>query len=447
MKVHSLANLKWVAVPALAGFACLANSAPLHKKTAKQQVTSRSPQGLLDRKLLLGNWGGYRSTLEDKGIKFSSGYKGEFGKSLSGGIKSGGSGYASQIYAGFYVNLKKLTGKNFGTFHFNLDDRFGTGVKNVGSNFPIEEVNGGQFFRITNISYKKTFLNDLLQARVGYYPFGNYYGKLPMMCKFETGAICGHIKTIPFGSVGWSDYPTPTWGGSLRVNFRQDAYGQIGLFDANPNRGKKDYAFNLGFSGSTGVTIPIELGYTPAFDNGKLPGYYKLGGYFGTSNRPDVANHHKTRNNLYGIYALAEQTIFSLGENPKSGVRLFFGGGWSDPKVATYTESEIAGLIVQGFLKSRPDDFVDFGYFRSQVNSKVIAQQTQVEISQFSNGLISEFHPLASAETDYEVGYHAQLTPWLALQPNVQYRHQPGAFSYRHISDNWAFGLKTTVKF
>lgn len=41
-------------------------------------------------------------------------------------------------------------------------------------------------------------------------------------------------------------------------------------------------------------------------------------------------------------------------------------------------------------------------------------------------------------------GYGLQATPWLLIQPNIQYVIGPGTYSYNKIVPNaWIFGLET----
>ena len=44
--------------------------------------------------------------------------------------------------------------------------------------------------------------------------------------------------------------------------------------------------FKLGTSGATGAIVPSEVGWQPRFGADRLPGHYKIGGYYDTSEAP-----------------------------------------------------------------------------------------------------------------------------------------------------------------
>ena len=53
--------------------------------------------------------------------------------------------------------------------------------------------------------------------------------------------------------------------------------------------------------------------------------------------------------------------------------------------------------------------------------------------------------PRLDHEQILELTYSAQLTPWLSIQPDVQYIIHPGASNA--LSDEWAVGLRASVAF
>ncbi len=58
---------------------------------------------------MLGDWGGLRTRLYEKGIDFQFGYANEFGTNTQGGVKRW-AGYADQSQAGATFNLERLFG-------------------------------------------------------------------------------------------------------------------------------------------------------------------------------------------------------------------------------------------------------------------------------------------------------------------------------------------------
>jgi carbohydrate-selective porin OprB len=60
-----------------------------------------------------------------------------------------------------------------------------------------------------------------------------------------------------------------------------------GRLPGHPNEGDSDKGFDLSFS-STGVLVPLEVGWLPSKDTGRFPGIYKIGGYYNSSDTPTV---------------------------------------------------------------------------------------------------------------------------------------------------------------
>jgi porin len=77
----------------------------------------------------------------------------------------------------------------------------------------------------------------------------------------------------------------------LKFNLTGFGYFEFAVFDDNPKYlGVQDELTPVFFPGSTGALIPVELGWLPTFGNGTLPGSYKIGAWYDTSNAPNVVD-------------------------------------------------------------------------------------------------------------------------------------------------------------
>ena len=72
-----------------------------------------------------------------------------------------------------------------------------------------------------------------------------------------------------------------------------------------------------------------------------------------------------------------------------------------------------AGLVASGLLPDRPDDELGIAMAMARNGSGYITAQQQAEL------------PVSPAETAIELSYLAQITPWLAAQPDIQYVISP----------------------
>ena len=73
---------------------------------------------------MLGDWGGLRTRLYEKGIDFQFGYANEFGTNTQGGVKRW-AGYADQSQAGATFNLERLFGVKDAIFQVTFTERTG----------------------------------------------------------------------------------------------------------------------------------------------------------------------------------------------------------------------------------------------------------------------------------------------------------------------------------
>lgn len=127
-----------------------------------------------DTNSLFGGWNGERASLVDQGITLRGDYVGEAMGIVDGGLDTGAR-YAQQVRVGMDLDMGKLAGWNGGTIHFTLNDRRGnsTSADLVGNRFPIQEAYGGQYTRLSELSYDQKFNDGRSYFKLGYYAMGN----------------------------------------------------------------------------------------------------------------------------------------------------------------------------------------------------------------------------------------------------------------------------------
>jgi porin len=75
---------------------------------------------------------------------------------------------------------------------------------------------------------------------------------------------------------------------------------------------------------------------------------------------------------------------------------------------------------VRGPFPDRPDDSIAIGWTRSRLAPKWRAVQQ------------ADGTDTAAAEEAFEITWRAAITPWFALQPNLQHVRHPGGTSAAH---------------
>ncbi len=421
----------------LSSAAVLGFAGAAHAQSAQAQ-SSQAQGSLLDsfltRQTLTGNWNGGRTRLADAGLTFKGAYVGEFADAFSGGNRQG-NGYAQQLGIGVDADLGKIFGLEGGTLHFGFNQRQGRSVSSdfIGNKLAVQEVYGaGETLRVTEISYEQNFANKVVNTKIGFYSMGNDFGGTPMLCDFQNVGFCAHPQNLP-NSSGWSDYPTAKWGGRIKITPVRSFYVEVGAYDVNPSYALKENGMKVSTSGSTGALIPIEAGYTSALGAAKMPGHYKIGAYYDTSEAASVTDTDEMESGRYGFYFLADQMVMSFDGGPTRGLYGFAQVSYSDPTTATFQGTVVGALIAQGLFPARPNDYIDIGYVRAIINQRAL------DAAEAANATLTD---LSDGEGVLEFGYGFQATPWLQIHPNMQYVMDPGTFSYKHIPNAWAFGLQ-----
>ncbi|WP_077517970.1 carbohydrate porin [Rhodanobacter sp. C03] len=371
----------------------------------------------------------FRQDLHDEGIDLAAHYINET-MSNTAGYKGTGTDWAQQFDIGASFDLGKLGVWSDAIARFAMSDRTGrsTAADYTGSYFAYQEIYGqGQNTRIDELSIEKTLPAQGVAIKVGFYPLGNDFGTLPYVCNFVNVAFCGHPQSLPTNS-GWSDGPAGRWGGRIKWHITDSVTLQAGAFDVNPLVTRRQDGFKLSLTGSTGVLVPVELGYQIGKDPSDYAGTYKIGAYYDSSNTPDLANPHMADDGRYGLYVEAAQQVFKAGPGLRNGLALFAIYTISDQATAKFKDYVEAGLAYRGLIPGRDLDLLSLGYVRADINSRLQAQMALTG------------QPVQTSEELLELNYTIQVLPSLTFRPDVQYDIRPGALSNR--PDTWVFGAQ-----
>lgn len=403
----------------------------------------QSLENWLTQPTMTGDWGGLRTALRQEGFNIRAAYIGEYAYSFSGGKRIGGD-YAQQFALGMDVDMGKVAGWTGGTFHISLNAREGrnTTADYIGNKIDVQEIYGdGQNFRLAELSYQQSLFNNFLDLKAGWMSWGDDFGRTGILCDFENDAFCAHPVSLPSNS-GWSDYPLAHWGGRVRFYLPDDVYAEFGVFQVNPTYALHDNGFKLSVEGSTGVIIPVEFAKTVKIGPAELPGHYKIGGYYDTSQAADITNASLSYKGRYGGYVLVDQMVWSFQPGTDRGLIVVGNATISDMRTSQIPFYFTAALVAQGPLTVRPHDFIAIGYVRDVVNSNLISKEKSLLEAQ---GV--EDPELELGENIVELAYGLQATPWMQIHPNVQYIGNPGAFSFKHVPGAWVFGAHVGLTF
>jgi len=118
------------------------------------------------------------------------------------------------------------------------------------------------------------------------------------------------------------------------------------------------------------------------------------------------------RDSSMGGYALVERPLARWGDRRLDGfVRL----GLSEPKTEEIAAAYSAGLVLGGRLLGFEEEALGVAFTTAQTGGP------------HRRSRAAQGEPVDKHETAVELTYRAQVTPWLAVQPDVQYVINPGA--------------------
>ena len=340
-------------------------------------------------------------------------------------------------------DLGKLYGLNNGDrIQLTINDRRGNSASEdlVGNRLPIQENYGGLYTRLTELSYERTLFTPALNVKLGYMAMGNDLGGLDsgILCNFMNAGFCGHPLNMSGGS-GWANYPNAHLGARVKYDFSPAWQLRVAAFNVDPSsNGNSSRAWHLGPKHTTGTVVPIELVYKHA---GTLPGEYKLGYYYDSSDVKRIGS-NKTVSGRGGHYLLIDQAVWASSTSAGRVLHAFGQYSAASEAASPFSKWYGAGVVLYKPFEGRPRDTVALGYGRAVPNPR--SRDVQ-ELAAFNAG--TDYPNLNNAEQLIELSYGYQAMPWLMLRPDVQYIIEPGAFSGTEIDNALVLGLQVKAVF
>lgn len=274
----------------------------------------------------------------------------------------------------------------------------------LGNRMSAQEIYGGEYTRLTELSYERNLFSPDLSSKIGFMVMGTDFGGMPILANFVSAGFCAHPLTMASGS-GWGNYPTAHWGGRLRYNATPSLTLQTALFQVNPDYNmRSSKAFAMPINGSTGAIMPVEAIIN---NNAFLNGQYKAGWYYDSSDYPKIGSDGKSSGRT-GAYMLVDQAIWRDAQDPANMLRLFGQAATSNAATSPMRRWYSVGLVKKKPFASRANDTISLGYGRAVPNPRMR------DVQQAKAPSLDEAHMIASldyGEQVLELNYGAQVTP------------------------------------
>ena len=393
-------------------------------------TAATAQQAWLERQNLTGDWNGVRPALSAYGIQPYLTYTGLLWSNLAGGDKSGVqlNGY---LDCGVEVDLAKLGAWDGLGFHADFHWWQGREPTNklIGGvlAMALSDWEAADTFRVYNIYARQAFADDRLVIKLG---------QLAADTDFMVSRYGGTFLNAAFGDLPSQNlnidapvYPLAAPGFFASTRPWPWLAGRFGAYTADAG---DDVAGNHGFDwalgNNAGYTFFSELAATAP--DGRLPGTYTLGGIYDTGGSEQFGTGME-RSSHYELYLMGDQALLAdAHDTPTVGVFARISGSPQDARTVVGVYAD-AGIAWFGPLASRPRDVLGVA----------------VSVLRFTQGFQQQSRavgtPVSSGETLLEVTYQAALTPWLVVQPDLQFFFDP-AFSRR---DAYALGSQLVAIF
>lgn len=364
---------------------------------------------------LTGTWFGLRETLTQRGITPSINYTTDVLGNPVGGRRQG-IAYAGQLNLDLSFDLGKLAGLDGLTFGISGNWASGTDLStdDIGNFFIVAQAFAGDRVRLYTLYLDQSLFEGRLDVKVGRFAPGDDFLSWPQYTFFVNIALNPAVFATQVNVPGFTAAPIGTWGGRVRAKPVDSFTATVGMYYSDSSRDLANTAgIDFGFSGSgAGYLAMAEFAYLLNQGEGAngMSGTYRVGGYYDSNRYPTFRDPQTLRRGNWGVYLLGDQIIYrEPGPESQRGLALF-GAFVAAPLQSINTIPFFAsgGLVYRGLLPRRPKDITGLAAY----------------VGAFSRDL-----PGQGVETVLELTYSMSLTPWLTVQPDIQYVINPAGRS------------------
>ena len=427
----------------------------LGASAAAQSALPGDPQSssteLLSRKYALGDWGGERSALAEKGITFDFFYITDLQANPSGGLQQRQAGW-ERFRGTIDINFDRMIQWQGLSFHATGLWQSGPNLGgNIGTLANPSDLVSQHATRLDAFWVQQALFHNRLRLRAGQLAGLDLYGLQEYGGTWLMEPL-GYAFGNLFGSIFESFNPAGTPGAEILVAPTTHFYVKSSVMAGNRDPYKQDptgfhfairnsanFLFEAGYLWGVNRCWPTEVGPppppctdTPVVATGKTyPGAVKFGAIYNDGKFPNPAGIKSSGN--YLIYGMASQALFRAEEGSNRGLDATFGFDYTPGDVSRENVQITAGARINAPFESRRSDRIGIGFVYSKISDS------------FSNFGELLGGPRLGSEKAFELNYSLQVTPYWLIQPAFQYYVDVGANSA--IPNAPTLGFRTKVTF
>lgn len=426
------------------------------------------------RDVLTGDWGGERTALENDGVILGADSFDEVLGNLSGGVRQGAI-YEGRLELLATLDLDKLLSWPNATLHANAYQIRGRGrglsANDLGNNLLVaSNIEATHSTRLFDLWLEQLLWNGTVSVRAGQIAaddefFISQYASSFINATFGWPAIMA--SDLPSGGPA---YPLATPGIRIKYAASNALSFQAALFNGDPagagigdpqQRDASGTSFRIGDNSF----VIAEANYAINQDSNAtgLAASYKLGAWFHSGSfadqrfdntgqslaAPTSTGTPAQHDGDYGLYGVVDQMLWREPDTPERGVSMFIrlsAAPQDRNPISVYGD---LGLTLTDPLPGRAADLVGIAVGFAGISQR--ARALDADERRFS-GIPN---PVRNSEAVMEATYRYQLSPWLALQPDLQLIRHPGAGAVspaslsatQRVPNAFVLGLRSSIIF
>ena len=398
----------------------------------------------LHQKYLLGDWGGERTKLEERGVTFDFFFVSDMLANVKGGTEkeAGWNRVRGTMDLDFARMFKMdafkgltlhVTGLWQGGVNLGGGPNPHTGLPYFGSIANPSGLVSAHTTRLDSFWLQETMFNNIITVRAGQFAGMDFYG-----VQNYGGNYLMEPLDYAFGNL-FTTYESfdPASGPAAEIKFApfKQIYYRTAVMSGNHDPygdDKNGFHFTAKNKGSWLNEIGLLLGQSATSGKKNYPGLYKVGSAFNPdyflNPLTDVKNHKN-----YLVYFMGNQAVYRSETGSNKGLDVHFAVDFAPSDYNRVDREITSGFVYNGPIAKRPKDSLAFGLVWNHISDNYNAYYAKVG------------QPLLTAEKAFEVNYLTQVTPWWIVQPTVQVYNDLGANPKN--GNGVIVGLRTKITF
>lgn len=391
---------------------------PQDENTVLEKENRSFFKNFLQRSKISGDWWGIRNNLSESGLDFEFVYKGEVFSNVFGGFDRG-TATLNNIDLILSSDLEKSIGwanTNF-SMHF-LGNGGGSPCDLAGASQGISNIEIVPTWKLYQLLLEKKFFNEQFSVAIGLYDLNSEFDIRESSSIFINPSHGIGPDFSQSGLNGPSIFPTTSAAIRLKYESKSGNYFQTAILDGVPGNPENPYGTHIIFNKEDGLLLTAEFGIVDSKDE-QLDSKIAFGAWTYTSKFEkndfnDLGENVISLEKNYGFYLSAEKLLVSDYENPSKGLFGFLRIGYANQNINPVDFYFGTGFKFTGLFSGRDKD--ELGIALALSHNSFAFRNTAAMLEDVA---IKPF------ELNLEATYSLQLTPWLRMQPDIQYIINP----------------------